>query len=287
MDQKQLVIILADISGYTQFMVENRTSAVHGQLVINGLIESILKQVDIPLTLQEIEGDAVFLYAAHPGSDADWKSIVEQVSRKLGAFFESFIRTLGVISEAVPCECAVCRNIENLALKIVVHSGVAVFHELAGRPQVSGSDVILAHRLLKNSVKANFYLLLSDAAYALLGAHLPGSFAIHLETYEGFGTVTLRVRDLTQDLLAARDAVYALDDAGLEEALRGYMEENRPSRMLAAALQQIRNPIRRFSWIEKLAMLLESAVVIPLAGLLYYRRALPKQLRARGARRIR
>ena len=287
MDQKKLVIILADISGYTQFMVENRTSAVHGQLVINGLIESILKQVDIPLTLQEIEGDAVFLYAAHPGSDAEWNSIVEQVSRKLGAFFESFIRTLGVIAETTPCECAVCRNLEKLALKIVVHSGEAVFHELAGRPQVSGSDVILAHRLLKNSVQANFYLLLSDAAYALLGAHLPGSFATHRETYEGFGTVSLRVRDLTQDLLAARDSVYALDDAGLEGALRGYMEENRPSRMVAAALQQIRNPIRSFSWLEKLGMLLESAVVIPLAGFLYYRRALPKQLRARGARRVR
>ncbi len=65
MDQKQL-IILADISGYTRFMLANRTSALHGQMIINGLIESILKEVDIPLTLQEIGGDAVFLYAAHP-----------------------------------------------------------------------------------------------------------------------------------------------------------------------------------------------------------------------------
>lgn len=35
MQQDELVIILADISGYTRFMVENRTSAVHGQLCIN------------------------------------------------------------------------------------------------------------------------------------------------------------------------------------------------------------------------------------------------------------
>src|SRR5262245_28409136 len=127
MDQRRLVIILADISGYTQFMVENQTSALHGQVIINGLIESILKEVDIPLTLQEIEGDAVFLYAAHPGDDAEWSSVVEQVSVKLGRFFASFIRELGMAAESTPCVCAVCRNLEKLALKIVVHVGEAVF----------------------------------------------------------------------------------------------------------------------------------------------------------------
>jgi len=287
MDQRKLVIILADISGYTQFMVENQTSALHGQAVINALIESIIAQVDIPLTLQEIEGDAVFLYAAHPGSEDGWHTVVEEVSWKLGKFFESFIAELGVIAEATPCPCAVCRNLEKLALKIVVHSGEAVFHQIAGRPQVSGSDVILAHRLLKNSVAANFYLLLSDAAWVAMGAHLPGTFDRHQETYEGFGTVTLRVRDLTADLLAARDAVYMLDEPELEAAVRNYTNMSRSSRLLAAAIRQLRNPIRRFSWTEKTLMLWEAAVALPLATRLYYRRALPKQLMARGRRRIR
>ena len=287
MDQKKLIIILADISGYTQFMLETQTSAVHGQLIINGLIESILKQVDIPLTLQEIEGDAVFLYAAHPGTDEGWSAVVEQVSRKLGRFFESFIAEIGVVMEATPCPCAVCRNAEKLALKIIVHAGEAVFHQIAGRPQVSGPDVILAHRLLKNSVGANFYLLLTDAAYGSMGAHLSGTFERHQEAYEGFGTVALRVRDLTEELLAARDAVYALDESELRAAMRDYANSTRPSLLLTAAMQQIRNPIRRFSWIEKFMMLFESAVITPLAGLLYFRRAIPKQLMARGQRRIR
>ena len=42
---------------------------MHGQICINVLIEAILEQVDVPLTLQEIEGDAVFLYAAHRGRE--------------------------------------------------------------------------------------------------------------------------------------------------------------------------------------------------------------------------
>lgn len=71
MEQKKLIIVLADISGYTQFMLDNLTSAVHGQMVINSLIESLIEQVDIPLVLQEIEGDAVFLYAADANGDRD------------------------------------------------------------------------------------------------------------------------------------------------------------------------------------------------------------------------
>jgi len=287
MDQKKLIIILADISGYTQFMLENQTAAVHGQLIINGLIESILKQVDIPLTLQEIEGDAVFLYAAHPGTDAGWKTAVEQVSRKLGKFFDSFVAELGVMAEATPCECAVCANLEKLALKMIVHSGEAVFHEIAGRPQVSGSDVILAHRLLKNSVTANFYLLLTDAAYDTLGAHLPGSFSSHCETYDGFGTVNVRVRDLTQDLLAARDALYTLDEGEFRAAIESFAQAHSARLVVAAALQQLRHPVRPFSWLQKARMLFESAIVVPLATLIYYRRAIPRQMRARGRRRQR
>ena len=67
--EQRVVLILADISGYTKFMVENQLSAVHGQIVITSLIESILREVDIPLRLQGIEGDAIFVYAEHPGSD--------------------------------------------------------------------------------------------------------------------------------------------------------------------------------------------------------------------------
>jgi hypothetical protein len=162
-----------------------------------------------------------------------------------------------------------------------------VFHQIAGRPQVSGSDVILAHRLLKNSVTANFYLLLTEAAWDSLGAHLPGTFAAHRETYDGFGTVNVRVRDLTQDLLAARDALYTLDESELDAAIGAYAETNSPRLLVSAALQQIRQPIRPFSWLEKARMLFESAVVVPLATRLYYRRAIPRQMRERGRRRLR
>ena len=67
--ESKAFLLLADISGYTKFMVENQTSAVHGQSLITQLLETILAEVDIPLTLHGIEGDAVFFSAAHPGDE--------------------------------------------------------------------------------------------------------------------------------------------------------------------------------------------------------------------------
>jgi hypothetical protein len=281
--QDELVIILADISGYTRFMLENRTSAVHGQLCINSLIEAILEQVDIPLTLQEIEGDAVFLYARSPGSEADWQRVLQEVGQKLTNFFDAFIARAGLTVESTPCGCAICRNADLLGLKVVVHAGEAVFHEVVGRPQVSGPDVILAHRLLKNSVPSNEYLLLTEPAFELLGAQLPGDFEAHEETYEGFDRVPVRVRSLEQDFLAARDAVYKLSEPELEGAVDSYLSWIQRSLPLAAR-QQARAPSRSFRWFDRLLMLFDAMIGFRLVRG-HFRTAIPAAQRARGKRR--
>ena len=128
--EQRLVIILADLSGYTKFMVENQLSAVHGQLCITALIETILREVAIPLQLQEIEGDAVFLYAAHPGDEDDWRVVLDQVRTKLPRFFEVFFAGVVTATESTPCRCAICSNADSLKLKVIVHSGSAVFHSM-------------------------------------------------------------------------------------------------------------------------------------------------------------
>jgi hypothetical protein len=283
-EQKKLIIILADISGYTRFMLENQTAALHGQIVITKLIETILEQVDIPLTLQEIEGDAVFLYAAREGSDEDWQRVVEEVSRKLESFFDAFMKQSAVMIESTPCACAICRNSEKLGLKIIVHAGEAVFHSIAGRAQVSGADVILAHRLLKNSVASREYLLVSDAAYQSMAPYLPGTFTRKQETYEGFGVVNIRVRLMNEELLAARDALYRLSQPELVTAVNDYTDLNTVKNVVRATVEQLRHPIRQFTWREKAAMVGE-ALLTPLVTRLFLRRSLPGQMMARGKRR--
>jgi hypothetical protein len=284
MEQKQLIIILADISGYTRFMLENQTAAVHGQMIITGLIESIIAQVDIPLTLQEIEGDAVFLYAARAGaheSDAAWRAIVADVSRKLERFFHAFIARSAVMMEATPCPCAICRNSNQLGLKIIVHAGTAVFHSIAGRPQVSGPDVIRAHRLLKNSVAGNEYLLLSETAFAAMGKYLDGVFVQLRETYDGFGAVDVRARLMDDELLAAREALYKLPPEQLDSELTAYTNVGNSKDMVRAAIAQLRDPVRTFTWSEKLGIVV-MALISPIFLFFHARRAVPATVRARG-----
>jgi len=211
--EKRVVIVLADISGYTRFMVENQMSAVHGQQCITFLIETLIREVDIPLRLQEIEGDALFLYAEDPGSEGSWQQVLEQVAAKLPRFFDAFYEGIVLGMEATPCKCAICRNSRELALKIVVHAGTAVFHEIGGFKKVSGSHVILAHRLLKNSVPAKEYLLMSEAAYSLMGRQMDCAFVQGVESYDGFGPVDTFVRYNDELKEKHLDALYKLSPA--------------------------------------------------------------------------
>lgn len=58
-----VLLIIADISGYTRFMVANQTEIEHSHEIISALLEAIIGEVEIPLTVSKLEGDAVFLYA--------------------------------------------------------------------------------------------------------------------------------------------------------------------------------------------------------------------------------
>lgn len=186
--QNRLIIVLADISGYTDLMVASQTAAMHGQMIVTILIESILKEVEIPLRLQEIEGDAVFLYAEHPGNEEEWREVCAQVGGKLTRFFTVFAEAIVETEESTLCRCAICKTSE-MRLKVVVHSGEAVFHKIDRFAQVSGVDVIKAHRLLKNSVPSHEYILLTDGAHRDLGPLLDLDFAEGQESYEGLGAI--------------------------------------------------------------------------------------------------
>jgi thiol-disulfide isomerase/thioredoxin len=187
-----VLIVLADISGYTRFILANQVEAVRGQLCISVLLEAVLREVRIPLQLQEIEGDAVFLYAANDGDEVAWRETLKQVRDNLDHFFTTFRAAMSAHAEMTSCACAVCANARELRLKIIAHSGRAVFHNIAGRSLVSGAVVILAHRLLKNSVPSHEYLLLTEPAYRELGVE--GEFSRHSESYDGFGAVPTYVR---------------------------------------------------------------------------------------------
>ncbi len=186
---KKVFLAIADISGYTQFMVSKDIEIKHSQYIISQLIESIIQQIKIPLQTSKLEGDAVFLYATTSNGQYTYEEIRKEVGEKLLRFFSAFHDKLREIKKKHVCACGACSNIDALKLKIVAHSGEAFFYQINEFNELSGKDVILIHRLLKNSVPEEEYILMTDAAY--LDIKFPVQIKVRegMEDYEHLGKV--------------------------------------------------------------------------------------------------
>jgi uncharacterized protein YndB with AHSA1/START domain len=88
-----------------------------------------------------------------------------------------------------------------LDLKFVVHHGEFIKQRMAGREELAGSDVILVHRLLKNTVTERLgghaYVLFSDACIRAMDIDPAAQgFVAHEETIDVIGRLNCWVRDL-------------------------------------------------------------------------------------------
>jgi len=158
--------------------------------------------------------------------------------------------------------------------------GRAVFHEIAGRPQISGADVILAHRLLKNSQPNREYLLMTEAAYREVGQAMHGDFVESAESYEGFGTVRTFVQRFDAVTERERDSFYALPSADFAARLRGYARWG--FGVFPAFIEQVRHPVAPVSWPQRVGFALAQAFAFPFVSA-YLVLVRPSQLRARRA----
>src|SRR6266850_3949674 len=157
-----VLLIIADISGYTRYMTANAKTLAHSQTIITELVKAIVAQVDLPLEVAKLEGDAVFLFGRKGADPRAWLEKKKLIGRKLLAFFDVFSEKVQELSQSTTCTCHACTHIEKLRLKLIVHNGEVLFHRVLNFQELAGVDVIIAHRLLKNSVQADQYLLLTE-----------------------------------------------------------------------------------------------------------------------------
>jgi hypothetical protein len=176
-------LVLADISGFTAFVTT--TELEHGPPIIAELLEAVIDRLAPPLAVQEVEGDAVFAFALD-NTLAPAASLLDVVDDAFAAF-DARRRRLAADDS---CACKACRSVGNLDLKVIAHHGAFLRQTVAGRPQLSGTNVILAHRLLKNGLARTGYLLLTEAAleYMDIEASAAGLVA-QSERYEHLGEV--------------------------------------------------------------------------------------------------
>lgn len=164
-----VLLMLVDISGYTKFMVSHDKELRHSQMIIGALLESLIDQVDVPLRVSHIEGDALLLYAVKSGDEEVWRRRSSNLVARLISLFQVFRERLLEIGAYSVCMCEACAKVGDLKLKIIAHSGEALLTHVGEFPSLSGVDVITVHRLAKNSVPEEEYVLLTEAAYRDLG----------------------------------------------------------------------------------------------------------------------
>jgi 2-polyprenyl-3-methyl-5-hydroxy-6-metoxy-1,4-benzoquinol methylase len=86
------------------------------------------------------------------------------------------------------CNCTACINIEQLKLKVIVDSGRVAFYRVNEHQELTGMSPIVVHRLCKNSVGADEYMLLTESAYNDLPL-ADETLEEGEETYDDIGTI--------------------------------------------------------------------------------------------------
>jgi len=185
--------LIADISGYTGYLADVELD--HAQDILADLIGAVVTALRPSFRLAKLEGDAAFTFMT--AEKVDGSMLLDTIER---CYF-GFRRRRRDVRQATSCECNACVRIPDLDLKFVVHHGSAIHQKVAGRSELLGSDVIVAHRLLKNEVVEKLgidaYALISqqcidasDIDPALLGMRA------HTETYDRIGDVPAWAHDL-------------------------------------------------------------------------------------------
>lgn len=219
-NEAEAFVVIPDITGYTAFMQLSRLSLAHAQYAVTELLEAVIGAGEACLTAAKVEGDAVLLYAPRDGDAVSGAEVGDALGRQIAAFY----RTRAELLAGNACPCQACRNVDRLDLKVVAHGGPLLRYALRGQEELSGLAVIVAHRLLKNSLDLPRYILVTDAIHDAVRPPIPGAARRHRETYADVGEVAAYVYTFEPPAAPAAAGLSAKSGDALRkarEALRG------------------------------------------------------------------
>ncbi len=153
--------LLADISGYTTFLSE--VGIEHSKEIFSHLFNRMVALDRERWKVGNVAGDCLFLYS---DSDQSAEETISYVRR----IYEGFREGLEEIASGSTCRCGACDRTGNLAIKFVLHAGEFDTQEIAGRRELIGPSIVVAHRLLKNGVAAREYVLFGSSAAEVAAA---------------------------------------------------------------------------------------------------------------------
>ncbi len=210
-------LAIGDITGYSTYLAG--VELEHSQDILADLMGVVVEQMRGVLHLAKLEGDAVFCYG-HEG-ETDGAGLLTMTE----SCYLAFARRLEHIKRHTTCQCDACRLIPRLNLKFMTHFGQYVLHDIAGNRELVGQDVILVHRLLKNTVadrtRLRGYAFFTKACVERFGLD-PAVLGMveHTQAFDDVGEVTGYVLDLERRWREEQEgqSVYVGPDRGITMA---------------------------------------------------------------------
>lgn len=186
-------LLIADITGYTQFLTSSEMD--HANPILQSLLGVLLEQIGDPLNFWKTEGDAVLAYSTRQDfpSGETFLTICE-------AIYNAFTQRRQDIIANSTCPCQACANVGKLDLKIIAHHGKFDEMQLGPTKDISGPDVILVHRMTKTDVTERTgirsYALFSEAAAQAM--NISDIMEPFSQDFDHFGEVKMKVYDLAK-----------------------------------------------------------------------------------------
>ena len=205
---KQGYLLIADISGYTEFIklhnmrekpVVGKPLASffesHAEIVISDLLESVIDAIEPDMQLNKLEGDAAFFFCEESNDVAHADKIFSAMERAI----KSFNKKASELVFVQACGCEPCSQSKNLRLKIVAHRGEFTIKKIRQFEEIAGEAVILVHRMLKNNIKSREYWLVTDSFYHDLSTYNAAHFTKVIENIDSFGEIPLHCREFNSE----------------------------------------------------------------------------------------
>ena len=195
-------IVLVDISGYTNFVSRHNIDSsdnkkldfgqAHAEHIISDLLERVINELDDVLTINKLQGDAALFYGISDNNNNN-NNLSDKIIKKLQTSFDVFNQRLNEIKFCEACKCGTCADIGNLKLKSFVHFGDFLIKEINQFKEIAGQDVILAHRLMKNSIGVSEYMLFTKPFTEIKEINSLGLIENRVEKYDDMGNVDCTV----------------------------------------------------------------------------------------------
>ncbi|HZZ76358.1 MAG TPA: DUF2652 domain-containing protein, partial [Puia sp.] len=148
------LLFIPDISGFTELV--QSTDVLTGRYITSELLTAVVNQNELSLKIAEVEGDAILFY--RHGNAPSLRELMQQYEMMIKAFENRRKELEETLSLTL-----------DISLKIISHYGSMAEYKIGHFNKLYGEVVIEAHRLLKNSIGHNSYLLMTDALLAQAG----------------------------------------------------------------------------------------------------------------------